>query len=194
MQSEAHVTASPALQKCKESFQSLAQKARPPTTSLPSRALRRGNLCSAGTWRSLSPTAAATTTPLRGSQRGVLLQNSPMETEDMHILNFKCVSLRQGWAWYLDEAPATHGLDETPPESRVPAPPLLRFPFSLGLSFCSESLRALQPLTLFSQRSDGRPLQLPEPCWKQTSELRNITHPQSREYYSWDRLFRNSQR
>ena len=121
----------------KESFQSLSQKARPPTTSLPSRTLRHGNLCSAGTWRSLSPAAAATTTPLLGSQRGVLLQNSPMGTKDIHILNFKCVSWRQGWAWYLDEVPATHGSGETPPESWVPAPPLLRFPFSLFLWCCS---------------------------------------------------------
>lgn len=45
----------------RESFQSLAQKAWPPTTCLLSRELRRCNLCSAGKWRSLNPAAAATT-------------------------------------------------------------------------------------------------------------------------------------
>ena len=75
--------------------------------------------------------------PSEEAREGLLFQNSPMWTKNMHILNFKCVSWRQGWAWYLDEVPAIHWSGETPPKSWVPVPPLLRFPFSLFLWRCS---------------------------------------------------------
>lgn len=120
----------------KESFLSLPPKARPPTTCLPSRALRCHNFCSAGKRRSLSPAAAATPTPLQEAREGLFLQNSPGGRKDIHILNFKRVSWGQRWAWYLAEVPATHVSGETPPGPWDPAPPLL-FPFSLFLWCCS---------------------------------------------------------
>lgn len=123
----------------KEHFQSLAQKAWPPTTCLPSRALKR--LKSLFCWKMKVPEACSSshtgmdhTIPLQRAKEWLLLQRSAMGTKNIYNLNLsiECF-MGAGQAWYLAEGPATLGSGETPPGLQGPAPSLLWFPFSLFL-------------------------------------------------------------
>lgn len=114
-----------------QSFLSLAQKAWPPATDLPSRALIQHTLLC---WRMEVPKLHGTTaTTVIATMR---MPAPNLQEQRAFVVSIQCF-YGAPHVWYLVEESATLGLSETPLGPRCLAPPLLWFPLYLIPCGCS---------------------------------------------------------